>query len=843
MNFDPYSKYHGKIDVSKIVPGYKPIIPRLSKEGSGRLTASHHRASNMIVPNLLTGEKQKRENPLPPEFKSILEVSTRSPYCPISFTLDVNMGYCGMGCIYCVPGGTRIIMADGRVKKIKNIKEGEKTLGYNTEEEVLVTNTVTKLMKRRTNNYYRILFGDDSIDITGEHPVWTKKGWKNAADLSVGEEVLWFDSPILRSYKDTSDRMKLSNPMKNKSIVRKNRDVYYSNKSDRKQSEKMLDRWENDEGYRNIVSDTLTRRNPMRIERVAYKQSQTRKRKIRSGEIKVTSPFLSAEPEQIAEWVQKGFKNSIGNRYDLPSKNEKQLIGLMDEFELPFKYVGDGQLWINNKNPDFVCALDGFHLIEFVGDTFHNDPEEYMKQRDIDLAPHPVLYLFKEDLDTPIITAKKIQKFVTNPTINWRKIKDKVLIEKSTTVYNIEAEGTNNYFAEGLLVHNCFQAKSIESLMTSFFDSDNPMALRWASKEHVRKELPAVLSARGVEPDERESMRGKCGSIGDTNTLKKAAAQRVPLRFGTRSENFLYGERKQRVSLEVLKIVRDMDYPLIINTKSDLLLEEPWFSAICELGDNVAIQESISHNDDKVAKRLEPGAPSSTRRWEVLKAFNDVGITAMVRMEPCAHFLNADDKHLIEYMDKAVESGVKNFMGDVYHHTANQEEVQNLFYENGFDFGRMWEATSEYQGLGSLSFEKAMYYAKKNGIRTGTFNYHSIPWNDDPVCCMVGDQFKTWSKYSLVHILRNVFVEHPNTNISFEDFDKKHYGLELHPAIRERIKEVWNLEKLNCFNPDFMEGMIPVDHDSEGNLVWRFEPKRMGESYRKIEKMFKREEK
>lgn len=384
----------------------------------------------------------------------------------------------------------------------------------------------------------------------------------------------------------------------------------------------------------------------------------------------------------------------------------------------------------------------------------------------------------------------------------------------------------------------CFQAKSIESLMTSFFDSDNPMQLRWASQEHVKRELTNILRSRGVEPREREPMKGKCGALSDPKSLKKAVAQRVPLRFGTRSENFLPPERKLKVSLEALKIIKDFDYPLIINTKSEILAEEPWFSTICELGDNVAIQESITHIDDKFSKLIEPGAPSATARWNVLKQFNEVGINAMARMEPCAHFLNADDKHLKAYMEKAEECGVKKFMGDVYHYTANHEEIQNLFYEMGIDFGRMWEATSEFQGLGSLSFEKAMYYAKKKGIKCGTFNYHSIPWNDDPVCCMVGEQFGSWSKYSIVHVLRNEFAENPNTNISFEEFDKKYYGLELHPSIRERIKEVWNMEKLNCFTLDFMEGMIPVDRDSEGNLVWRFEPRRMGEIYDSLIKVF-----
>jgi hypothetical protein len=318
--------------------------------------------------------------------------------------------------------------------------------------------------------------------------------------------------------------------------------------------------------------------------------------------------------------------------------------------------------------------------------------------------------------------------------------------------------------------------------------------------------------------------------------LKKAASQRVPLRFGTRSENFLPKEKEVGVALEALKVIKDHDYPLIINTKSDLIIEEPYFGIITSMGKNVAIQVSLIHNDDAIAKRLEPGAPSSTRRWEVLKTFNEVGINAMPRMEPVAAFINDDDEHLEGYFTKAEECGCKNFMGDAYHHTIKADEVRKMFYRAGFDFDRMWEATSEYQILGSYVMEKAMYYAKKHGLRAGTFNFHSLPWNDSPVCCMVAEQFGSWSKYTMVHVLRNEIIE--GRKMGFKEFDEKYYGLELHPGIRKRIKQVWNVEINNPWTPDWVEGMIPCDYDEENNIVWRFVPSLMGEGYEALIKMF-----
>lgn len=381
------------------------------------------------------------------------------------------------------------------------------------------------------------------------------------------------------------------------------------------------------------------------------------------------------------------------------------------------------------------------------------------------------------------------------------------------------------------LCRYCFTALTSSSLST-VFDVENPFAPRYAKKSYVKEYLDEILTARGVKAYERSGTSKVCGSTTDIKSLKKASAQRIPLRFGTRSENFLPQEKSVGVALEALKIINDHDYPLIINTKSDLLLDEPYFSIITKMDKNVAIQISITHNNDEVAKRLEPGAPSSTKRWEVLKTFNEVGINAMPRMEPCAHFLNADDNHLQEYFEVAEKCGCKNFMGDLYHYTVRAEGTQNLFYEAGFNFGRMWEATSEYQILGSYAMEKAMYYAKKHKIRAGTFNFHSLPWNDDPVCCMVGEQFGNWNKYSMVNFLRNEVIG--KGKVSFKELDDKFYGYELHPGYRSRIKKVWNLKLNSAWNPDWVEGMVPVGYDSKDNLIWRFKPNQMGEGYEGI---------
>jgi DNA repair photolyase len=426
--------------------------------------------------------------------------------------------------------------------------------------------------------------------------------------------------------------------------------------------------------------------------------------------------------------------------------------------------------------------------------------------------------------------------------LKWEGIES---IEKNEPkeVFDITCRGNDNFFSNGILVHNCsyncrycFSALTVSSLMTAFFDSDEPLKPRYSRPETVREQLDDVLKARGVEPYERKTGAKDeiCGSVGDTYSLKKAAAQRIPLRFGTRSENFLPAEKKYGVALEALKVVKDHNYPLIINTKSDLPIKDPYFKIISEMGKNVAIQVSIIHTDDKIGKKLEPGAPTSTKRFEVLKTFNECGIRAMPRMEPACAFLNDSCEHLEDYFTKAEEAGCTHFLGDPFHHTVHAEEIVKTFYSIGIDFDRMWEATTEYQILGSYVFEHAMYHAKKHGLKASCFNYHSVPYNDNVVCCGVDDLFPNYHKYSMINFLNELIT---NKKMSFEEFDEKYYGYELNPGFRERLKRAINMENISWDNPDFMEGTY-VSREEPENFEWKFDPRKIGQGYTDIERLF-----
>jgi len=377
----------------------------------------------------------------------------------------------------------------------------------------------------------------------------------------------------------------------------------------------------------------------------------------------------------------------------------------------------------------------------------------------------------------------------------------------------------------------CFAIHFKSSLYTSFYD-DFTWKPRPTSFEHLKKTLTEILNARGVQSSEREKGKGDsyCGSITNVRPLKKAAKQRIPLRIGNKSENFLPIEKKVGITLEALKIIKDFDYPLIINTKSTLVAEEPYISILGDLS-KVVVQISIIHNDDEVAKKIEPLAPPSSERWRVMKELNEVGITAIPRLEPIMAFINDDDEHLREYARSAAEAEAKYALMDAYSYTTRSPKIAELFEANGFDFDRMFEATSEYQILGSYLIQKASYYLKKEGIKTSTFDFPTIPYNDTQTCCAIDPVFGNWYKYNMYSMI-DLLID--KKELSFKEFDEKYaYGLELTASIRNYLKRVWLGKVQTPWHPLYVEGVY-VKEVLDDDIIYGFNPKELGKEYRRI---------
>jgi very-short-patch-repair endonuclease len=77
-----------------------------------------------------------------------------------------------------------------------------------------------------------------------------------------------------------------------------------------------------------------------------------------------------------------------------PNKIEKRLISIIDKNNLPFKYVGDGQIWIGSKNPDFI-SLNEKKIIELFGDFWHTQKVRCFEETENGRKEHFLKYGYK----------------------------------------------------------------------------------------------------------------------------------------------------------------------------------------------------------------------------------------------------------------------------------------------------------------------------------------------------------------------------------------------------------------------------------------------------------------
>ncbi len=130
--------------------------------------------------------------------------------------------------------------------------------------------------------------------------------------------------------------------------------------------------------------------------------------------------------------------------------------------------------------------------------------------------------------------------------------------------------------------------------------------------------------------------------------LKVLKSRGVPIpvfRMSTLTEPFQNIEKRLMISLKFLNECIRNNCKLIINTKSMLILDEPWIDRLIELNRNrnVLIQLSIMGVDDEKIKRVEPNAPPVSKRIEMIKELSKIGIPVIVRIQPIIPGFNDED--------------------------------------------------------------------------------------------------------------------------------------------------------------------------------------------------------
>lgn len=84
----------------------------------------------------------------------------------------------------CFVQNTSVMLANGQVKYIQDIKVGDEVLSWNEESKNSETGTVTSIMNISSNSAFVI---NSRVTVTAEHPFLTRRGWVKVKDITVGD--------------------------------------------------------------------------------------------------------------------------------------------------------------------------------------------------------------------------------------------------------------------------------------------------------------------------------------------------------------------------------------------------------------------------------------------------------------------------------------------------------------------------------------------------------------------------------------------------------------------------------------------------------------------------------
>lgn len=159
--------------------------------------------------------------------------------------------------------------------------------------------------------------------------------------------------------------------------------------------------------------------------------------------------------------------------------------------------------------------------------------------------------------------------------------------------------------------------------------------------------------------------------------VARAASGMYPrpfFRLATLSDPLQHAERGAAASLYMLSVASRMGVPIILNTKSTMLVEDPWVSVVKDMASRglLLVQVSVSVTD-KYSAVLEPGAPPTSSRLQAIERLAGLGVPVVARIQPLIPGL--EEEHLAVAED-ALAAGASGLIGESLR--ATSEDLQRI---------------------------------------------------------------------------------------------------------------------------------------------------------------------
>ena len=139
--------------------------------------------------------------------------------------------------------------------------------------------------------------------------------------------------------------------------------------------------------------------------------------------------------------------------------------------------------------------------------------------------------------------------------------------------------------------------------------------------------------------------------------------KRVKGTVGTGSMNDPYMPLEAKLNLtgRALEIIADHRFPVHVITKSDLVVRDA--DILADIGRvYAAVSFTVTAADDDLSRKLEPGAPPTSKRFAALAALAARGIYTGVTMMPILPFIEDNAENIAGIVAQAAAAGASYIM-------------------------------------------------------------------------------------------------------------------------------------------------------------------------------------
>lgn len=545
-----------------------------------------------------------------------------SPDVPFDVSLNPYRG-CEHGCVYCLAGDTRILMADGTTRRLREILPGDMIYGTARDgwyRRYVRTRVTAHWEVRRPA--YRVLLGDGTELIAGgDHRFLTERGWKFVSGAMVGRArrpYLTTNNKLMGTGRfsggpDTADgdyrRGYLTGLIRGDGHLAH----YYYEREGRTHG--------NQHQFRLALADldaleraaSFLKDYGLSVHRFEFQAETPTRRPIEA--IRTHARAAVAQIEELIKWpggpTEAWRLGYLGGLYDAEGGWDGQVLRIVNSD----REIIDA----------FTEALDHFQF-QFVLEHIDRKGEG----RDLDVIR----------LRGGLSEALRLWHTTDNAILRKRDIEGRSLISgcdlgvaeieplgEELPLYDITTE-TGDFIADGVVSHNCYARPTHEYLGLS-------AGLDFESRILVKEDAPELLR--------RE--------------LAKRSWRPRPIGLSGVTDPYQPVEKKLEITRRCLEVLVDCRNPVMLVTKNAGIRRD--LDLLQELArhDAVSVAISITTLDAALVAHLEPRTTHPRRRLDAVRELNEAGVPAGVLVAPIIPAIT--DSEVPAILEAAASAGAR----------------------------------------------------------------------------------------------------------------------------------------------------------------------------------------